>query len=170
VVRLKRLETAVKRRTDPLPEPPQPKLRPKPSLEHPLQAKLTLPFAINPRLPSGPDTLALADLTPAAFDAVGFADAFAAGDLDAPLTVLARMPPVYPLSAKHRGIEGWVRVRFVVHDDGSVGQVTIMESKPPGTFDKSVTQCVMGWRFKPGTIEGVAVKAWAETTVRFELK
>ena len=45
-----------------------------------------------------------------------------------------------------------------------------MESKPPGIFDKSVIQCVSGWRFKPGTIEGMAVKAWAETTIRFELQ
>jgi protein TonB len=31
-------------------------------------------------------------------------------------------------------------------------------------------RCVSGWRFKPGTVEGMPVKAWAETTIRFKLE
>jgi protein TonB len=170
VVRLKRPDTDVKRRIDPTPEQPQPKQTPKPLTAQTFQAKLSLPLAINPKLPAGPDTLSLPDLAPAELDTTGFGNAFAVGDLDAPLTVLARMPPVYPIGAKHRGIEGWVRVRFVVEEDGRVGRITVMESHPPGIFEKSVSQCVSGWRFKPGTIEGMAVRTWAETTIRFELK
>ncbi|MEJ2041001.1 MAG: TonB family protein [Desulfosarcinaceae bacterium] len=171
VVRLKRPETAVKRSTDLAPEePPQARQRPKPLAARSFQAKLALPLAINPKLPAGPDTISLPDLAPAEFDAHGFGEAFAIGDLDAPLTVLTRMPPVYPAAAKHRGIEGWVKVRFVVNEDGRVGQVSILESRPPAAFDKSVIQCVSAWRFKPGTIDGMAVSAWAETTVRFKLR
>ena len=103
-------------------------------------------------------------------DIAGLADAFAVGDLDAPLTVLVRVPPQYPLRAKYRGVQGWVLVRFVVNEDGSVGNVTVQESQPPGVFDQSVIRCVTGWRFKPGTVEGIPVRAWAETTIRFKLE
>ena len=80
------------------------------------------------------------------------------------------MPPVYPPSAKRRGIEGWVKVRFVVNPRGEVQDVSIVDAKPPGVFDDSVTRCVFGWRFQPGTVDGTPVSAWVETTVRFELE
>jgi protein TonB len=168
VIRIKRPDSEVKRKNQKPPDPPQPK-QPPPTMERPLQARLTLPFEINPRLPSGPQTLALPALDPGAFDASGL-DAFAAGDLDSPLTVLVRVPPVYPLRAKHRGVQGWVRVRFVVNEEGGVDDVTVVESQPPGVFDRNVIRCVSGWRFKPGTVDGMPVKAWAETTIRFKLE
>jgi protein TonB len=165
VIRIRRPDSEVKRKNQKPPDPPKPKARP--TMERPLQARLTLPFEINPRLPSGPQTLALPTLD---FDTSGLGNAFAAGDLDSPLTVLARIPPVYPLRAKHRGVQGWVRVRFVVNAEGGVDKVTVVESQPPGVFDRNVIRCVSGWRFKPGTVEGMPVKAWAETTIRFKLE
>ncbi len=170
VIRVKRPDSPVRPKTEKPPEPPQPPKPPRPTLTPPLPARLSLPFEINTRLPSGPNTLAMPPLEPAVFDTTGLEDAFAAGDLDAPLMVLARIPPVYPLRAKSRGVQGWVRVRFVVQEDGTVDQVTVEESQPPGIFDQSVIRCVSGWRFKPGTVQGVPVKAWAQTTIRFKLE
>lgn len=170
VVRVKRPESPVKKKSEMPPEPPQPVERPKPQAISPQRARLTLPFAVNPRLPACPGTLVLPDFNLTSVDIAGLGGAFTAGDLDAPLTVLARMPPVYPLGAKHRGIEGWVRVRFVVEESGRIGDVTVLEGKPPGVFDQSVIRCVSGWRFKPGTVEGMPVRAWAETTIRFKLE
>ena len=169
VIRIKRPDSEVKRKNQEPPDPPQPK-QPPPSMERPLQARLSLPFEINPRLPSGPQTLAFPPLDSSAFDTSGLGDAFAAGDLDNPLTVLVRVPPVYPLRAKHRGVQGWVRVRFIVNEEGRVDKVAVVESQPPGVFDRNVIRCVSGWRFKPGTVEGMPVKAWAETTIRFKLE
>jgi protein TonB len=169
VIRIKRPDSEVKRKNQEPPDPPQPK-QPPPSMERPLQARLSLPFEINPRLPSGPQTLAFPPLDSSAFDTSGLGDAFAAGDLDSPLTVLVRVPPVYPLRAKHRGVQGWVRVRFIVNEEGRVDKVAVVESQPPGVFDRNVIRCVSGWRFKPGTVEGMPVRAWAETTIRFKLE
>ncbi|MGM0404242.1 MAG: energy transducer TonB, partial [Thermodesulfobacteriota bacterium] len=86
-----------------------------------------------------------------------------------PLTAVSRMPPVYPMNAKRRNIEGWVRVRFIVDKEGTVEDIEILEEKPPGVFDRAVIDCVSGWRFNPGTVGGVPVRTVAETTIRFEL-
>jgi protein TonB len=171
VVRIKRPETPVKKVIEKK-EPEKPEkitAQKSPEMARPRMRKLSLPFEINPRLPSAPNTIALPETPPPTFEISNLTDVFSGGDLDAPLMVLSRIPPVYPLKAKHRGIEGWVRVRIVIKEDGTVGKVTIMESNPSDIFDQSVIQCVSKWRFKPGTVEGIAVKTVAETTIHFEL-
>ena len=89
-----------------------------------------------------------------------FAGTWNVSDLDAPLTPLVRMPPVYPSRAKRRGIEGWVRVKFQVKSGGEVARVEILEAQPEKIFDDSVRNCVSGWRFKPGTVAGEPVDVW----------
>jgi periplasmic protein TonB len=169
VIRIKKPERPVQRRSEPPPKPPA-QNPPRPLPQAPLQARLSLPFAINPRLPKGPGTLALPALPEARIDTSAMGAFFSAGELDRPLTILARIPPVYPLQAKRRGIEGWVRVRFVVTETGAVSDISIVESKPPEIFDQSVRRCVAGWRFQPGSVDGIAVRTRAETTVRFSLE
>lgn len=152
-------------------EPEKPKPLPKSAPRQLLDSKLTLPFEINSKLPGGPVVLELpASMEPAVPDDFGLPNVFSAGDLDQPLITLSRMPPIYPFSAKQRHIQGWVRVRFVVTKQGAVKDVTIVGAQPAGVFDQSVRRCVCGWRFRPGTVEGVPVNTWAETTVTFKLK
>jgi periplasmic protein TonB len=167
VIRLKHTESPVKRNNENPPKPPPERQAPKPAPPKPVMAKLTLPFDVNPRLPGGPDTLSL-PVVPAT-QMAGLADIFSTGDLDSPLVVLVRIPPIYPMSAKNRGAEGWVKVRFIVHEDGGVGNVSVIDSNPKSIFDDAVVRSVSGWRFKAGTIGGVPVKTWAETVVRFKL-
>lgn len=168
IVRLKRPDTPVDRKPPLPPEsreqhrPPQPKLN-QLSLHRP-----KWPFEINARLPAGPDALALPPVD-AHLQNMGLDDLFGVGDLDQPLTPLTRMPPVYPLGAKRRGIEGYVTVRFVVNEQGTVERITVIASQPPDTFDGSVMRCMNGWRFQPGTVDGHPVRVWAETTIHFEL-
>lgn len=133
----------------------------------PVETEMTLPFDINPRLPSGPQSLEFPEMMRPGPPSAG--DTFSSGDLDEPLTAVSRMPPVYPMNAKRRNIEGWVRVRFVVDEDGEVDDVTILDEDPPGVFDRAVIDCVSDWRFRPGTVGGVPVRSAAETTIRFEL-
>lgn len=131
--------------------------------------KLSLPFSINPKLPGIPTALHLPPPNTALpFDTIS-GDAFSAEELDTPLTVLTRTPPLYPLRARQRGIEGWVKIKFFVDEQGNVHQIAVLAAQPEGVFEKSVERCVSSWRFQPGTIEGVAVKAYVETTVKFEL-
>lgn len=167
VIRLKHTESPIKRNSENPPKPPPERQAPKPAPLKPIMTKLTLPFDINLRLPGGPDTLSL-PVVPAT-QMAGLADIVFTGDLDAPLVVLVRIPPIYPMSAKNRGTEGWVKVRFIVHEDGGVDSVSVVESDPKSIFDDAVVRSVSGWRFKAGTIGGTPVKTWVETIVRFKL-
>ena len=81
-----------------------------------------------------------------------------------------QIPPIYPHTAKRRNIEGWVKVKFVVDDQGTVGQAQVVAAEPEGVFEQSVLRCVKGWRFKPGTIGGVAVRTLVEQTISFKLE
>lgn len=167
VIRLKQPNSPVKRTPEKPPEPPPPKQTVKPPTAKTAPAKLSLPFDINPRLPSSPSTLNLPVLPPGRIGAPS--DIFNDGDLDAQLSVVVRVPPIYPLGAKNRGTEGWVKVRLIVNEDGTVQEVVIIDSEPKKTFDEAVIRAVSAWRFKAGTVGGVPVKSRAETVVRFKL-
>ena len=151
-------------------QPPEPEViePPTPNTPSPSAPKLTLPFAINPRLPSGPSTLALPPLETGL--ATGLGDLFTTGQLDGPLTALAQIPPIYPMVAKRRNIEGWVTVRFMVDEQGQVGRITVLAAEPEGIFEQSVLRCIAGWRFKPGTVGGTPVKSLVEQTITFKLE
>jgi len=152
-------------------KPPEPKPleRPTPTTAALPTPKLSLPFEINPRLPSSPTTLELPPVD-TSLPQASPSGLFSVGQLDAPLTTLVQIPPIYPHTAKRRNIEGWVKVKFVVDEQGTVGQVSVLAAEPEGVFEQSVLRCVAGWRFKPGTIGGVAVKALVEQTITFKLE
>jgi periplasmic protein TonB len=173
VIRVKRKEIPAKKKEIKKPEKekkPEKKLlkaqviQNKPKKIHP-----KLPFKLNPKLPSGPGTLPTFPLQSAAIDFSGFKDSYGIGDLDGPLTPLAKVPPIYPMNARRRGVEGWVKVKFLVTDKGFVDQIEIVDAEPLKIFDNSVIRCVSSWRFKPGTVHNEPVNTWVSTTIRFNL-
>lgn len=139
--------------------------RPRPKFD-----SMRIPYELNPKLPAGQIRLPALDIKTVSVDAPLIKDFYDIGELDGPLTTLVRAPPIYPLMAKRRGIEGWVKVRFLVTESGGVDKISVLEAQPEKIFDRAVEQCVSTWRFKPGTVEGEPVNTWAETVVRFELQ
>lgn len=142
----------------------------RPGMNRPAQLRLSLPFEINTRLPGGPATIIVPDVMSASLDNVPLPPSFAPGDLDQPLTVISRIPPVYPFRAKAGGIEGWVAAEFTVTTEGHVTDIKIIEAAPETIFNDSVIQCLSAWRFKPGRVDGEPVRTRARTTIRFGLK
>ena len=92
-----------------------------------------------------------------------------ATQLDRDFVPLSRQPPQYPYQAARRGTEGWVRVSFEVTETGTVEDVVVLESDPPGVFDRAAIKAVYRWRFKPRMVNGSAVAGRAEQVVEFEL-
>lgn len=137
---------------------------------HPVIDKLPrLDFDINPKLPVGPLVLPSPAMETITVGAPAMDGIFSIEDLDVPLTPLVSIPPMYPLRAKRRGIEGWVKVKFFVTPQGRVKKIEIIDSHPAGIFDQSAVRAVSSWRFKPGTVEGVPVKTSAEQVIKFKL-
>ena len=93
----------------------------------------------------------------------------AAAQLDSSFIPLSQQPPQYPYKSAQRGVEGWVRVTFDVTETGGVDNVEVIESDPPGVFDKAATRAVYRWRFKPRIINGKAVSGKASQVVEFTI-
>ena len=74
-------------------------------------------------------------------------------------------PPEIALGRRHRvsdggqdkKIEGYVKVAYDVSVDGSVTNVRVVESDPPGVFDEAAVAAVRTWRFHPAIDDG---KRW----------
>jgi TonB family protein len=65
-------------------------------------------------------------------------------------TALSRPQPAYPPHAEAANLDGRVRVRFDVREDGSVGNVRVIESTPPLLFDAVALYAVASWTYEPG--------------------
>ena len=84
--------------------------------------------------------------------------------------VLSRGILDYPIEAKNKGLTGYVTCRILVLEDGSMQQIQIVESQPPGIFDKSVLQFVRSWKFSPSVESGKPVSQWTTQRLRFSLE
>ena len=129
-----------------------------------------LNFDINPKFTDGPPALSSFKMTNFNFSDFGIKDTFDLGEVDSAPVPVAQMQPLYPIRAKRAGIEGWVKVRFIVNKKGLVEKVRIQAAKPENVFDRSVIKCLSAWRFSPGIYEGEPVNTLVETTIKFELE
>jgi len=78
-------------------------------------------------------------------------------------------PPVYPPRCLRLGIEGTVRVRVLVGEDGRPQEVTVGKSSGESALDNAAMDAVRTWRFEPARHNGVPVRAWAIIPVEFKL-
>ena len=106
--------------------------------------------------PQGPPPQPEINLDPA--DGLGY------GEQDDPHIIPAkpddrhanRMPP-YPRAAGRRGEEGSVQMLVQIAADGSVSSVEVATSSGYPTLDKTATDAVSHWHFRPAMQNGVAV-------------
>ena len=174
VIRIKRPETtARKKKKTKLPKPekkPIKKIAKTLTISKPVSQKIHLPFQLNPKLSTGPQTLSVPAIDMMTLSVPALKNTFGGHEIDSPLTPLVKIPPMYPIRAKRMNIEGWVTVSFLVNSNGTVSQIEILEAEPSDIFNNSVMKCVQKWKFKPGTVEGVPVNTRVETTIRFEME
>ena len=76
----------------------------------------------------------------------------------------------YPAVSLEEGVQGTVMLRFVVNENGSVGDVQIL--KGLDTYcDKEAKRVVQSLpRFTPGRQQGKPVKVWFQFPIRFEIQ
>lgn len=75
----------------------------------------------------------------------------------------------YPKRARARGITGYVVFNILISETGSIENLKILESNPPGVFDEAATEALKQWRFEPARYQGKAVKVWAKQRITFKL-
>ena len=76
---------------------------------------------------------------------------------DGPLVALVRVSPTYPARAEQMGLEGWVLVQFDVLANGTVANVTIVDSSH-SVFEKAARRAAERFRFKAKVIDGVPIE------------
>ena len=92
------------------------------------------------------------------------------GEVDRKPQPLYCPEPAYPRSARRRGVEGHVMVRFTVDARGRVEEVRVVESEPKGVFDGSALRAVKGWRFEPAVKDEIPVAVTVETDLHFSIE
>lgn len=85
------------------------------------------------------------------------------------LTPLVRFPAEYPMHALAQGIEGYVIMRFIVTESGSVADPEVVRAEPPGAFDRAGIRAVLKWKFQPQIVDGKPARVTTYTRLRFEL-
>jgi protein TonB len=88
---------------------------------------------------------------------------------EAPQPVM-RLEPVYPPAARLRRQEGHVVMEFVVNEDGTTADITVLSAEPRGVFERAAAAAVKAWRFRPGRREGRAVATRVRQRVSFRLE
>ena len=94
-----------------------------------------------------------------------------AAQVDGDILPLMRIAPQYPMSAIHRGVEGWVLVEFTISKSGFVLAPKVVRAQPPSLFDRAALRAVRQWRYKPQVINGKAQeRRGVRTLIQFELE
>lgn len=85
------------------------------------------------------------------------------------LKLTVPVEPRWPRDALISGTSGFVVVDFVVGVDGRTSDITVVESRPAGVFDKATTQAVARWKFAPRIEAGVPVARRVRQRVEYEM-
>ncbi len=79
-----------------------------------------------------------------------------------------KVQPEFPAAARPGRDECRVTLSAVVEKDGTVGEVTVLESTNRGLgFEESAVEAVKKWRYKPGRLGDKPVRIYFTLTVDF---
>jgi TonB family protein len=71
-----------------------------------------------------------------------------------PATALERQPPKFPVDAARNGNEGWVKLSFVVDENGAVVDPIIEDSSGIRDFEKASMRAIKKWQYSPAMRDG----------------
>jgi TonB family protein len=71
---------------------------------------------------------------------------------------LNRVEPTYPKVAADEGIEGWVHVKFLVNESGTLEDLEVVDAEPAQIFNASALAAARQFRFTQHMVEGHPVR------------
>lgn len=77
--------------------------------------------------------------------------------------------PVYPPRARQAGQEGKVILRVTINQNGELESIDVRKSSGVSALDDAAKQAVQRVRFRPYTLDGVAMRAMADIPFEFVL-
>jgi protein TonB len=94
---------------------------------------------------------------------------YPAREVDEHPALISAERPVYPEKAAAANVKGNVLVLFLLNENGTVDEVSVLEQNPPGyTLDAAVIEWLQHAQFKPAMRKGRAVKMRVVYRVMFE--
>ena len=97
------------------------------------------------------------------------ADSTNTGDNRQPYVVFGPRPN-YPPEARAGGREGKLRVKVLIAENGTPGEVQLAESSGSTSLDEAALTALRRWRFQPALRNGQPVLAWVTVPVIFSLR
>ncbi len=80
-------------------------------------------------------------------------------------TPVAQIPPQFPRELAQQGVEGWVKLRFMINEKGEPFNVMVIDAKPKNVFNQAAVNAIKKWRYRPAVNDGVAVISAAQEIV-----
>jgi TonB family protein len=71
---------------------------------------------------------------------------------------LNRVSPSYPRTAAATGKEGWVRLSYIIGEDGKVANAIVEDSSGIKGFENSALTAISQWEFSPATENGEPIE------------
>jgi periplasmic protein TonB len=95
----------------------------------------------------------------------------AGGNGDSSAIPKVRINPRYPRVAAQDGIEGYVTLTFDINALGGTENISIIDQKPRGVFNKAARKALAKWKYKPKMKDNVAIAQPGQTiTLEFNLE
>jgi protein TonB len=94
------------------------------------------------------------------------------GNVTYPVLILeSKVAPEYPELARTARLEGRVILQAVVHKDGTVSQVEVLNcNRPDLGFEQAAVEAITQWRYEPARQNGVPVDVYFTVIVDFTLR
>lgn len=80
-----------------------------------------------------------------------------------------RVPPKYPISAARNGQEGWVKLSFVIDQEGNVIDPIVEDSSGVKSLEKAARIAIKNWKYDPAKRNGAAIEQ-CQMTVQLDFK
>ena len=92
------------------------------------------------------------------------------GGSDRDVVPMVRVEPQYPISAKQKGIEGWVELMYTITKLGTVTDIVVTAASAGTIFNRAAIQAVSKWKYNPKIEDGAAVeRPRVRQRIRFQL-
>jgi len=86
-------------------------------------------------------------------------------------TPRVRINPSYPPVAAREGLEGYVTLSFDISEMGRPVNVSVIDAKPRGIFERSARRALKKWKYDPKKVDNKAVSQLGQSvTLVFQLE